>query len=832
MSQTTPCFHCGLPVPDGAAYSAVIAGEERPMCCPGCAAVAHAIDEAGLADYYRHRTANPRSRRDTAPADLARLSVYDDERVQKSFVEIAEENRRRASLVLEGIECAACIWLNERHLTRLPGVIDVSINYATRQATVEWDSERVQLSGILAAIAAIGYQAHPYDPRRQEIALRDERRRLLRQIGVAAAFGMQVMVLAVALYAGVWYGMDAGFEQYFRRFSLLLTLPVLVYSGRGFFKNALTDLKLGRVGMDVPVSLALGLAFVASTWHVITGAGAVYFESICMFIAFLLGARYFELTSRMRAITAADAIGYIEPAPARRFCDRREDGEVRIVPAAELAAGDLVQVRPGEAVPADGVIVSGRSAVDESLLTGESLPRPRGPGDAVIGGSINTASPLTVRVTRTGDDTVLAGIHRLMGRAFSGKPAVAALADRVAGYFVVAVLTITTAVALFWWRRDPSAWFEISLAVLVVSCPCALSLAVPTALSSAVARLMRNRILVTSGSALETLHKATVFAFDKTGTLTLGRPRVRDVAAFGLSSPTALAIAAALEAGSEHPLAAALRGAAREAGAPALTAREVVNTPGKGVSGVVDGRRYVLGNRRLVESAGIVLPDGVAAGDGETGIFLADEARVVACFAVADRVRPESSGVMSQLKARGLRVALVSGDNESAARRVAAELGIDEVFAGCSPADKLEQVRRWQAAGEVVAMVGDGVNDAPVLAGADVSISAGGASAVAAASADIVVLAHDLAAVVTARDTAARTMRILRQNLAWAIGYNLLAIPLAAAALVPPWLAALGMSASSLLVVGNAGRLRARAARAGARARPEAGRETALGAVN
>lgn len=833
MSQTTPCFHCGLPVPDGAAYSAVIAGEERPMCCPGCAAVARAIDVAGLADYYRHRTANPRSRRDTAPADLARLSVYDDERVQKSFVEIADEKRRRASLVLEGIECAACIWLNERHLTRLPGVIDVSINYATRQATVEWDNERVQLSGILAAIAAIGYQAHPYDPRRQEIALRDERRRLLRQIGVAAAFGMQVMVLAVALYAGDWYGMDAEFEQYFRRFSLLLTLPVLVYSGRGFFRNALTDLRLGRVSMDVPVSLALGLAFVASTWHVIIGAGAVYFESICMFIAFLLAARYFELASRMRAITAADAIGYIEPAPARRLRDRREDGKVQIVPAVELAAGDLVQVRPGEAVPADGVIVSGRSAVDESLLTGESLPRPREPADAVIGGSINTTSPVVVRVTRTGDDTVLAGIHRLIGRAFSGKPAIAALADRVAGYFVVAVLAITTAVALFWWRRDPSAWFEIALAVLVVSCPCALSLAVPTALSSAVARLMRSRILVTSGCALETLHKATVFAFDKTGTLTLGRPRVRNVAAFGLPARNALAVADALEAGSEHPLAAALRGAAHEAGAPALTAREVVNTPGEGVSGIVGGRRYVLGNQRLVESAGIAVPDGGAAvDDGATGIFLADEERVVAYFAVADRVRPESAEVVSQLKARGLRVALVSGDNESAARRVAAELGIDEVFAGRSPAAKLEQVRCWQAAGEVVAMVGDGVNDAPVLAGADVSISAGGASAVAAASADIVVLAHDLAAVVTARDTASRTMRILRQNLAWAIGYNLLAVPLAAAGLVPPWLAALGMSASSLLVVGNAGRLRVRRADANARARPETGGEAALGTAH
>ncbi len=780
------------------------------MCCAGCAAVAAAIDEAGLSGYYRHRTAAPRSQRELVPPELGDLAVYDHEKVQASFVERVSDDRRRASLVLEGIQCAACIWLNERHLKSLPGIVDVSINYATQQAGVTWDNQVIHLSDILAAIRAIGYDAHPFDPDRQQRVLETQRRTLLKKLGVAAAVGMQVMILTVALYAGDWYGMEPEFEAFFRRFSLLLTLPVLVYSGSTFFRGALTDLKLGRVGMDVPVSLGIGLAFTASAWHVVTGVGEVYFESVCMFVLFLLGARYFELMSRSRAMIAAESIGHMRPANARRVRD--EGGATETVAAVDLAPGDLVRVLPGEILPADGTVVEGSAGIDESLLTGESTPVRRGAGDSVIGGSIDTDSPLTVRVTRTGDDTVMAQIHRLLDAALAGKPEIASLADRVAGWFVAGVLAITTAVAAFWLAQGSDDWLRITVAVLVVSCPCALSLAVPTAISSSIVALMRSKILVTSPHALQTLRAATLFVFDKTGTLTLGMPRVNAVETFGgRSRDECLAVASALEAASEHPLARAIRDAANDAGVAAPPAADAANRPGAGMTGRVDGVRYRLGNRAFIAD-GLgeeSLPP--ALDGGETEVLLANETTLLCRLRLADALRPEAAAAIAGLKSRGLRTALLTGDHARVAANVAATLGIDEVEAHCTPSGKLARVRAWQTAGEVVAMIGDGVNDAPVLAGADVSISAGGATPVAVSSADIVSLTPDVSAVVSVVDIARKTMTVLRQNLAWAIGYNLAAIPAAAIGLVPPWLAALGMSASSLIVIANASRLRYRA---------------------
>ncbi|KAA3623492.1 MAG: heavy metal translocating P-type ATPase, partial [Proteobacteria bacterium] len=365
-NDTAACFHCGLPADRHAAYSAVVDGVTRPMCCAGCAAVARAIDSAGLSGYYRHRTANPKSPRDLVPVELERLAVYDHEEIQKSFVQTRTGSERRANLVLEDIQCAACIWLNERHLKTLPGVIDVSINYSTQQASVTWDNDRIRLSEILAAVRAIGYEAHPYDPNRQQLLLEKQRRKLLKQLGVAAAVGMQVMILTVALYTGEWYGMEPEFEQFFRKFSLLLTIPVLFYSGNSFFRNAMTDLKLRRVSMDVPVSIGIALAFGASALHVAVGEGAIYFESVCMFVLFLLAARYFELMSRTRAMLAAESIGYIKPSTARRV-DVVGNGDASMIPALELVRGDTINVLPGETIPVDGIIVSGKSGVDEAV---------------------------------------------------------------------------------------------------------------------------------------------------------------------------------------------------------------------------------------------------------------------------------------------------------------------------------------------------------------------------------------------------------------------------------------------------------------------------------
>lgn len=813
--KSPSCFHCGLPVTDGGRYHAVVAGTTHTMCCSGCAAVAEAIDKAGLSDYYRHRTGAPRSPQELIPTELEQLAVYDHDEIQKTFVKTGAGSHRTANLVLEGIQCAACVWLNERHLKSLPGIEHASINYSTHQAEVTWDNDEIHLSDILAAIRAIGYEAHPYDPDRRQMLLERQRRRLLRQLGAAAAIGMQVMIMTVALYAGEWYGMEPEFEQFFRKFSLLLTIPVLLYSGQDFFRNAWRDLRLRRISMDVPVSIGIGLAFAASAINVAEGEGAIYFESVCMFVLFLLAARYFELISRSRAMVAAESIAHIKPASARRLSGGTPDGALETVAAVDLRPGDMVRVLPGDLIPVDGVVVSGRSGVDESVLTGESAPLARGPGDPVIGGSINTESPLLVRVTRTGEETVLAEIHRLLTRATSHKPMIAQLADRVAAYFVAAVLGISSCVALFWIHLDSPEWLAITVSVLVVSCPCALSMAVPTALSSSIAALMRGKILVTAERALETLPAVTMFVFDKTGTLTLGQPQVCRIDTFGPQTSACLGIAAALESASEHPLARAIRGASPD-GADEIVASDLINRPGAGVIGTIAGKRYWLGSRQLIAEdtrARIPNDDGSPAA---TEVLLADTDRVLCRFAINDQLRPGAAATIEALRARNLKTVLLSGDNRQAAEAIAAPLGFDRIVAECGPDQKLAQVRQWQEAGEVVAMVGDGVNDAPVLAGADVSISAGGATSIAVASADIVVLSHDVRAIVRALETSVDTLRIMKQNLFWAAGYNLIAIPAAAAGMVAPWLAALGMSLSSLIVIGNASRLRRRRTRIGA----------------
>ncbi len=797
------CFHCGLPVETGQAHGARINGQWRAMCCAGCAAVAEAIDGAGLDGYYRHRTARPLAPVAPQPGGADASVVYDDERVQATFVEALDDGMRRAHLVVDGVHCPACIWLNERHLAGVPGVADVSIHYATRQARITYDGERLSPSGIFDAIRAIGYDAHPFDPVRRQALLEAERRDLLKKLGVAAAFGMQVMILAVALYAGDWQGMDADIATFLRRASALLTLPVLLYAGSTFFAGAWRDLRLRRVGMDVPVSLGIGLAFAASTWHVAIGAGEVYFESVCMFVFFLLGARYLELANRRRALVEADAVAGARPASARRL---HGDEEQRVA-AAALRPGDRVRVSPGEIVPADGVIAQGRSGLDESLLTGESTPRQRREGQEVLGGSVNIDSPLVVEVRRTGDDSLMARIARLADQALGTRPALSRVADRVATVFVLLVLGVAATVAGYWWMQGSPDWLRITVAVLVVSCPCALSLAVPSAISAAIGALFRDRVLTTSADALTVLSRATLFVFDKTGTLTRGKPQLVALVTTEVhDQDRCLAIAAALEQGSEHPLAGAVRAAADTV----ATATELVNRPGAGVQGTIDGIAYRLGTRTFVgEWVGEPVP-GEPAASGGTEAWLASRDGLLARLSFSDPLRDDADRMVAALRRRGLRTALASGDNLDASTRVARQLGIDEVAAPCDPADKLSRIRAWQAGGDVVVMVGDGVNDAPVLAGADVAISTAGAAAISVGHADIVLLDEPLVQVVHARDMAVKTVRVLRQNLAWALCYNLGAIPAAAMGLVPPWLAALGMSLSSLVVIGNASRLRRR----------------------
>ena len=825
------CFHCGLPVPQGMDLTVDINGVARPMCCHGCEAVAQAIVNGGLSDYYKYRTAEAPTAREIVPEFLRQTTLYDHPEIQKSFVRADGEHEREAALILEGITCPACVWLNERHLANLPGVLSAHINYATHRARVRWDERYIHLSDILQAVSRIGYLAHPFDPGRYQQQLENDRRRLLRRVGVAGIFGMQVMTLSVALYVGDWSGVEAEYRRFFYWVSLLLTLPVLLYSAQPFFRSAWRDLTHLRTGMDVPVSLGIGAAFLASLWTTVTGEGTVYYDSVCMFAFFLLSARYFELAAHKRASEASEVLVQATPAMATRIIEvanpspsspspsllpQGEGSEPResiymteTVAVAELQPGDRVRIRPGESIPADSVVLEGHSSVDESLLTGENLPVSKGPGQSLIGGTLNIESPLTARVEKTGPETILSSILRLLDRASSEKPRLAQLADRIAAGFVAAVLLLAGLVALYWWTHDAALWLPATIAVLVVTCPCALSLATPAAITAATGQLTRLGLLVTRGHALETLAHATHFIFDKTGTLTRGRLRLLETRLISsLTANQSLGIASALERHSEHPIARALIEACQQS---APTASEVINTPGAGLCGLVNNQKYFLGTPSYIEEqtkhmveAGML---GQLRGAGDTVVLLAGTDKLHAAFVLSDEVRPGARELIEELQRQGKSTMLLTGDHELAARRVAGALGISELAWDLKPADKLERIKTLQQQGAVVAMIGDGVNDAPVLAAAQVSIAMGGGTAVAAASADMILLSQKLSHLADGLAVSRRTLGIIRQNLFWAVAYNLIALPVAAAGYLSPWMAALGMSASSLLVVANALRL-------------------------
>jgi Cu2+-exporting ATPase len=762
------------------------------MCCPGCAAAAQAIADAGLAGYYDNRTEFAARMDDDA--DLAALRAYDD------VVDAGD-----AVFTIEGIRCAACVWLIERRVNALPGVTDALLNVATERLRVRWDPAVCLASGILAALRAIGYTAYPLDAQRQAAHLERERKTLFRRLFVAGLAMMQVMMYAVPVYLATDGTMDADMRALMHWAALLLTVPAVAYSSWPFFRGAWMDLRRGVAGMDVPVALGILAASGASVVAVVRGHGDVYFDSITMFVFLLLGSRYLELDARRRAARALEGLQRAAPATALRFVLYPDGRATETVAAGALAPGDVVLVAPGQAVPADGVIVEGDTEVDLALLTGESRTRALGPGAQLPGGAVNVAQAIVVRVTSSARDSTLALLVRLVERAGQDKPALALWADRVGAWFVLALLVLTVVVCALWYLVDPARAWPAAIAVLVVSCPCALSLATPTALAAATDRLLRRGALAVKPHVLETLGRATHVVFDKTGTLTYGHPVLRQAMTFGgASRRMALQLAAALEAGSAHPLAQAIRDAA---GPPALVAGMVNQVVGQGVEGEIGGRRYRLGNAAFV--AGIACGDapGGAPG-GVTAVWLGTTSGWVARFDLVDDIRPEARDVVSGLRAAGKTVVLLSGDDEEAAQDVAMQLGIAHALGHQLPEDKLSVVRGLQREGAVVAMVGDGINDAAVLSGADVSFAMGQGAQLAQLHADCVLLGEGLRPLAAALDTAAATLRVIRQNLGWAMLYNVAAIPAAASGLLNPWLSGVGMAASSALVVLNAARLR------------------------
>jgi P-type Cu2+ transporter len=823
------CFHCGLPVPDKLNLSVTINGEAQPMCCPGCQAVAQAIVNAKLEAFYQYRTENAPTGQAVVPEFIQKTTVYDNPAIQKRFVRYENEQVREAALILEGITCAACIWLNERHLRTLPGILDVQINYSTHRAQVRWDNARIQLSEILQAVTHIGYIAHPYDPARQQAVLERQRKQQLRRIGIAGVLGMQIMMFSIALYAGAWYGMAPEFKLLFDWVNLVLVLPVIFYSAQPFFKSAWRDLTHKQIGMDVPVALALSLAFIGSVFSLISeqlsviSQGQVYFDSIAMFVFFLLTGRYFELRARQRSAEAAESLVHSVPSMATRLRETEQGVEEELVLVADLVVGDKVLIRPGDNIPADGLLIEGQSSVDESLLTGESHPISKVAGQTVIAGSVNIENPVKMQVDKIGTETVLSHILRLLERAQTEKPALTQLADRVASWFVVGVLVLASCVAFYWWQFNPEAWLSITLAVLVVTCPCALSLATPTAMTKATSGLTQIGLLTTRGQALEGLARATHFIFDKTGTLTKGHLQVLNTHIFTpLNEMDCLHYAIALERHSEHPIARALEKAFKSAQAISesstsflkeeFMAIEISNHPGAGMQGKINGRAYFIGTPAWVsEKTGFKLEAArlkKLEAQGNTLVLLANTQSLLAAFVLGDEIREGAQELIEALQQQGKSVSLLSGDQRVAVERVATAVGIKNSHAALTPEAKLEYVKALQAKGEIVAMIGDGVNDAPVLAQAQVSIAMGTGTQIARASADMILLTEQLPNLLIGINTARQTLKIIRQNIIWAIAYNSLALPAAAMGWIAPWIAAIGMSFSSLLVVTNALRIK------------------------
>ena len=833
MPEST-CFHCGLPVPANADFPIAYQNQTHPTCCAGCQAVAQSIISAGLDSYYRNRTAPAGQAELPPPEIMAQMKLYDLPEIQAEFVETLPENQKEAALMLGGITCAACVWLVEQRLLRCEGITRAELNYNTHRARIRWDESRIRLSDILSLIRKTGYTAQPYDIRKQEAARLAERKSMLVRLAVAALASMQTMMFALPTY--LFADIEPQYLAMLHWGAFFMVLPAMFYAAFPFYQGAWRDLKNRRTGMDTPVALAVSLTFVAGVYALATrSTQGMYFESIAMFVFFLLAGRFMEHSARRKAGDAAERLAKLMPAFCRRLPDYPAE-KTEETPVAAIRANDVLLVRAGETIPADGTVLSGESEADEAMLTGEHLPVPKTAGSRVSAGTLNTAAALVIRATETGKQTRLAHISRLLDRALSQKPRLAETAERYASGFTLGLIALALPTFLIWLHYTDAyraLWTTVSL--LVITCPCALSLATPAALAASTDRLARSGILATGGQALENLAQITDAVFDKTGTLTQGRLSVSQVFLFGPSGETvfsgslnetgqpeslpppvreALAIAQLLEQQTEHPAAQAFFRLPHTT-LPDCAIQERAGKIGQGVSARLtrNGKMQIwaIGKPAFAaRTAGVRQPEMLAelAAQGSTVAALANQDGFQAAFLLQDQPKPRAADMLAELRTHGITLHLLSGDTPAAARTLADTLGIPNCRADASPEDKLAYVQALQAQGRRVLMFGDGINDAPVIAAADVSAAPAGSADVAREGADILLMQDDLMLLPVMLHQARRTRAVIRQNLLWASLYNAAAVPLAIAGLVTPWVAALGMSFSSLLVVGNALRLR------------------------
>ena len=809
------CDHCLLDFPERDAIYQEIENNKRVFCCKGCLGIYQLIHEEGLDKFYERRKWNETGISSgffNAPVDI------------KPFADNARDtdDSKEIDLYIDGIRCASCVWLNERVLSKTQGVEYVRVNYATHMARIKWDPAAIGLETILNRIHSIGYGPKPYSESEGFKARRAETRDLLMRFGTAAFLSSQLMIYSIALYAGYFQGIDEQTKLILEVIALCLTIPIIFYSGMPLIRSTVIGLRNFRFNMDSLIILGSGSAFVYSLYQMSRG-GEVYFDTSAMIITLILLGRYIEAVAKGKASESIERLRELNPKEARLVINWYDSAPVmkQTVPLASVKTGDLVEVIPGERIPLDGNVVEGRSEVDEALITGESKPVTKSTGDEVIGGSMNLHGSFIFKVTRTGMDTVLAGIIKAVEDAQARKPKIQTLADSVVGFFVPAILLIAMATVLYYLTQGSSLQFALmtGISVLVIACPCSLGLATPLAVLLCTTVASAKGVLMRSGEVIENMSKVRHIIFDKTGTITMGKPTLNEVIVIDSSCDKEyiIALAAAIEDLSEHSLAHAITGTAKTLPSyRQIRVSEFRAIPGRGVEGNADGKKIVIGNRSLMIESGMEIPSDQTAGPdisryemaGDTVIFMGWSGAVRAVMIVSDMLREEAPEVIESLKKKGYNISIVSGDNHLTTKSIAAAAVVDNVISEASPLKKREVIAAIQAGGKGVMMVGDGINDAPALTEALVGVAMGRGTDIAMESADAVLVRNDLETIPFCMELSRRGFAIIRQNIFWAFFYNMCAIPLAIAGLLHPIVAAAAMAASSLFVVGNSLRIR------------------------
>ncbi|MEN8170647.1 MAG: heavy metal translocating P-type ATPase [Pseudomonadota bacterium] len=806
------CFHCGLPLPPTEQFVEQIEGKDRHFCCFGCQSVCKAIYDAGLDGFYQR---TPDGTLLAPPPEPPRdIALFDLDEVQEEFVrELGEE--REIHLLVEGIHCAACVWLIERGLGTMPGIIRAQVNLANKRLLLRWDNRQTKLSDIIKRLSDIGYAAVPFDPEAAEGTIKRQNRALLFRMAVAGFAMMNLMWISIALYTGADTADGGQFRSMFHWIGFALASLTLFYSGSIFLKGAWAGLRHRHLTMDLPIAIGATSTYLYSTYVTISGSevGEVYFDTVVNFIFVILVGRFLEAMSKRHAVAASQRLMDLQPRIATLLI---EEGE-KIVPIRSIKPDDTVLVRAGDKVPVDGIVVEGQSNIDESMLSGESEPVHKQSGDKVSAGTVNLYSALTLHVTGTLRNTSLGRIIALVEEAQASKAPIQCMADRIVPWFVMATLLLATVTFLIW----VGSGFELALmaatSVLIITCPCAFGLATPMAIAVAAGQGARNGILVKNGEVLETLSRVSHFVFDKTGTLTTGSMQLQQVVSVdGEDEDELLRLAAIVERYSEHSIAQAIVKAAEQQQLNCSNSKpeKFKSLPGHGVKAMIEGRRITLGTIAWLQQNEIKINQGLTEQaqqleeKANSCIHMAVDGRHLALLAIADQLRPDAQQLITGLRKAGIRMTLLSGDRRRVAEAVAEQLGGMEVIAEVLPQDKDQVIADLQAKGEWVAMVGDGVNDAPALIRANIGIAVGSGTDVSMESADIVLMQDELDKVRLATLLSRRTLRTIRQNIGLSLSYNVIMVPLAMAAFITPLFAAIAMPISSLLVIGNAARIR------------------------